>query len=62
VKFQPEHLDGVNTIARHDGASIWVAGQQFSGAVIVPWAGPPLGWGASPVAGVTWGAIKALYR
>lgn len=46
VKFQPEHLDGVNTIARHDGASIWVAGQQFSGAVIVPWAGPALGWGA----------------
>jgi uncharacterized protein len=46
MKFQPDHLDGVNTIARHDGASIWVAGRQYTGAVVVPWAGNPQAWTA----------------
>jgi uncharacterized protein len=46
VKFQPDHLDGVNAIARHDGISIWVAGRQYTGAVIVPWTGNPTAWSA----------------
>lgn len=46
MKFQPDHLDGVNTIARHDGTSIWAAGRQYTGSVIVPWTGSPSAWSA----------------
>jgi uncharacterized protein len=44
VKFQPDSLDGVNTIARHDGGSVWIGNQSYSGSVIVPWSGPVLPW------------------
>jgi len=44
VKFQPDSLDGVNTIARHDGGSVWIGNQSYSGSVIVPWSGPVRAW------------------
>ena len=44
VKFQPDSLEGVNTIARHDGASVWVGNQPYTGSVIVPWTGPVQPW------------------
>jgi uncharacterized protein len=44
VKFQPDSLEGVNTIARHDGGTVWVANQSFTGSVIVPWTGPIQAW------------------
>ena len=44
VKFQPDHLDGVNTIARHDATGIWVAGQVHRGSVVVPWVGAIQPW------------------
>jgi uncharacterized protein len=44
VKFQPDSLEGVNTIARHDGGSVWVGNQSYSGSVIVPWSGPVRAW------------------
>jgi uncharacterized protein len=44
VKFQPDHLDGVNTIARHDRASVWVASRQHTGSVLVPWIGEVRTW------------------
>jgi len=44
VKFQPDSLDGVNTIARPDGGSDWIGNQSYSGSVIVPWSGPVRAW------------------
>ena len=44
MKFQPDSLDGVNTIARHDGGSVWIGNQSYSGSVIVPWSGPVRAW------------------
>jgi len=44
VKFQPDHLDGVNTIARHDASGVWVAGQTHRGSVVVPWVGTIQPW------------------
>ena len=48
MKFQPDSLEGVNTIARHDGTSVWVGNQSYSGSVVVPWSGPVRAW--APVA------------
>ena len=47
MKFQPDSLEGVNTIARHDGGSVWVGNQSYSGSVIVPWTGPIRPWAAA---------------
>jgi len=44
VKFQPDSLEGVNTIARHDGTSVWVGNQSHHGSVIVPWQGAVRPW------------------
>lgn len=44
MKFQPDSLEGVNTIARHDGGSVWVGNQSYSGSVVVPWSGPIRAW------------------
>jgi uncharacterized protein len=44
VKFQPDSLEGVNTIARHDGGSVWIGNQSYSGSVVVPWSGPVRAW------------------
>ena len=32
VKFQPDFLDGVNTIARHDRSGVWVGAQAHRAA------------------------------
>jgi len=44
VKFQPDFLDGVNTIARHDDGGVWVGAQSHQGSVVVPWSGPVRSW------------------
>jgi uncharacterized protein len=44
VKFQPDSLEGVNTISRHDGAQVWVGPQPYRGNLIVPWSGPVQAW------------------
>ena len=44
MKFQPDSLKGVTTIARHDGGSVWVGNQSYRGSVIVPWSGPVRAW------------------
>jgi uncharacterized protein len=53
VKFQPDSLDGVNTITRHDGAQLWVGNQAHSGSVIVPWVGPVRAWAPADFAALT---------
>jgi uncharacterized protein len=47
VKFQPDSLEGVNTISRHDAAVVWVGSRPYSGNVIVPWSGPVQAWSAA---------------
>ena len=44
MKFQPDFLDGVNTIARHDRGGVWVGAQSHEGSVVVPWSGALRAW------------------
>jgi len=44
VKFQPDFLDGVNTIVRHEGGRVWVGPRAFDGSVVVPWIGAVSAW------------------
>jgi uncharacterized protein len=44
VKFQPDSLDGVNTIARRDRSGVWVGAQAHAGSVVVPWSGAVRAW------------------
>jgi uncharacterized protein len=44
LKFVPDHLDGVNTISRQDGDSIWVGKVRFASSLIVPWSGLVIAW------------------
>jgi uncharacterized protein len=46
VKFQPDSLEGVNTIGRFDGTSLVVGAQWYDASVIVPWTGAVLPWAA----------------
>jgi uncharacterized protein len=47
VKFQPDSLDGVNTIARHEGARVWIGAEAHTGNVVVPWRGAVRPWSAA---------------
>ena len=44
MKFQPDHAEGVNLIARHEPGRLWVAGRMHEGGVIVPWHGDVRPW------------------
>lgn len=44
MKFQPDRLDGVNTINRIDGPRIWVNGEVHESSLLVPWRGAVLRW------------------
>jgi uncharacterized protein len=44
VKFQPDQLAGVNTIARQDSQGLWVGASVFRASVLVPWRGNALDW------------------
>jgi uncharacterized protein len=44
VKFEPDRLDGVNSIARHDGVRTWVGARPYEGSLVVPWSGAVRAW------------------
>jgi uncharacterized protein len=44
LKFQPDRLEGVNAITRHERGRIWVRAAQHEGAVLVPWRGAVQRW------------------
>lgn len=44
MKFQPDHLEGVNTISRHEPQRVWVNAQPWTSSVLVPWRGEALAW------------------
>jgi uncharacterized protein len=60
MKFQPDSLDGVNTIARHDGGHVWVGGQAHAGNLIVPWRGPVRAWSAASFDAMSAADFEAL--
>ena len=47
MKFQPDHLDGVNAISRLEPGRLWVHQTAFSASVLVPWQGEVLAWPAT---------------
>jgi uncharacterized protein len=46
VKFQPDTLNGVNLISRHEPGRVWVGNAAHAGSVVVPWVGNVLPWAA----------------
>lgn len=44
MKFQPDTLDGVNLIARHDAGRIVVGPSAYTHSLVVPWVGEPFEW------------------
>jgi uncharacterized protein len=46
MKFQPDTLDGANTISRHEPGAVWVNGQRHDGNLLVPWQGAVQAWPA----------------
>lgn len=44
MKFQPDTLDGVNLIARHDAGRIVVGPSAYTHSLVVPWVGMPFDW------------------
>ena len=47
MKFQPDRLEGVNSISRHEPGSVWVNGERFDASVLVPWRDPVRPWGVA---------------
>jgi uncharacterized protein len=49
MRFQPDTLEGVNVISRHEAgppARVWVGAAPFAHSVLVPWSGSVLPWDA----------------
>ena len=44
MKFQPDRLEGVNSISRHEGGSVWVLAERFDSSVLVPSRGAVQPW------------------
>ncbi len=44
MKFQPDRLEGANTITRQDPREVWVGAERFTGSVLVPWRGSVRAW------------------
>jgi uncharacterized protein len=45
LKIQPDRLEGVNAIHRHDAGRIWVNGELHEHSLLVPWRGQVQAWG-----------------
>ena len=45
MKFQPDTLDGVNVLSRHEAGRVWVNGVAWQHSVIVPARGEVAAWG-----------------
>lgn len=44
MKFQPDRLEGVNAISRHEPQRLWVNSTEWVGSVLVPVRGDPQPW------------------
>jgi uncharacterized protein len=53
MKFQPDRLEGVNVISRHDTGRVWVNATEWTRSVLVPWQGEPVSWPVDRLADLT---------
>jgi len=53
MKLQPDRLEGVNVISRHDAGRVWVNAVEWRSSVLVPWRGDALPWPAARLADLT---------
>jgi uncharacterized protein len=60
MKFQPDRLEGVNTIQRHEPGAVWVQGQPWRHSVLVPWTGPVQPWPPADSAALAAGDFDAV--
>lgn len=44
MKFQPDQMEGVNSVSRLEAGRIWVHATAFTGSLMVPWRGEVLPW------------------
>lgn len=47
MKFQPDTLEGVNLISRHEPGRVWVGTTVHEGSLVVPWVGAVQRWPAA---------------
>ena len=60
MKFQPDHLDGVNAISRLEQGRIWVHGTAFTSSLLVPWRGEVQPWPAATPADLAPAHFEAI--
>ena len=60
MKFQPDHLDGVNAIGRLESGRIFVHQTPFTHSVLVPWVGVAQAWPFSGASSLREGAFDAV--
>lgn len=53
MKIQPDRLEGVNGISRHEPGRIWVNNQPWDRSVLLPWRGDPVEWQADALDALT---------
>ena len=53
MKFQPDTLEGVNSISRQEAGRLWVGAAAFEHSVLVPWAGAVTNWQLGAFADLT---------
>ena len=53
MKLQPDRLEGVNVISRHDAGRVWVNAVEWRSSVVVPWRGDAQAWPAARLADLT---------
>lgn len=53
MKFQPDHLEGVNSISRVEPGRLWVNGTPWTASVLVPWRGEALAWPVDALSALT---------
>jgi uncharacterized protein len=60
MKFQPDRLEGVNVISRHDAGRVWVNATEWTRSVLVPWRGDAVAWPVGRLADLTAGHFEQL--
>ena len=53
MKFQPDTLEGVNNITRHEPGRVWVGAQVHTHSLLVPWVGEVQPWAADSLDALT---------
>ncbi len=47
MKLQPDRIEGVNVLSRHEPGRVWVNAQPWSQNIVVPLTGPVVPWSVS---------------